>query len=896
MSRPQTYEQRLLCKAEQMLSQMAGTHEERLQLLEAAAAAKSGCDIAAYWSRFHESPAEVDRPALSKLIRCVEESGIPFPMAISSLAREPISVEAQKKIGAFYTDFRLAVLMAADCSSRLKQGSSVADFAAGTGILIAGVASVYQQKFPGDFNRWLAQNLYAFDLSPLALRGARAALLSMTCDLSALEAMSSHWKVTDSLLDAALSRLHLDIVVGNPPWGKLKLSRHEFLMQNGAQRVYGTDYADLDDQHYASSKERLRLYAKQVKETYRLLGGAEPDMYMAFLQRAVDSAVDGGHISYLVPAGLIRSKGTQVLRQYLFDHADRVEFDLLDNQANYFTIDSRFKFVLLSFDKAVRPGTQADHFYFSIPTADSRGVTPGEPIRFPIRQLRAARPDLTVPEVRSDAEKALFFKICQNGRPWGTVDGLWQADIAREVDMTNDRDCFLPAADAGAIPVVEGRMVQQHRFGAKTYLSGSGRSAKWIPCAGACRPQFYYPRDRLSPELAARTEMPRAGYCDIGGQTNERAMMSALIPPGVVCGNKVPTILFPRDSSGNLIYLWIGITNSFVFDWMIRRIISTTVNYFLLFSIPMPDLLPESPIAQGIIQRTRQLAAMGDEYYTGDAMAELRGEIDALAAAAYGLNMTEIELVLADFPILDRRQPPIRSEKKSTVTRDLMLSKCEQYLDTASRGYTDRYAQAKEAGARAYIPTEMTLLSKKEVPCMASAANDVKLVIYKKIVDGDLRKFSATSNDQPSGGGARDLRFSPAEDFLPAFAAMFPNRDGPVLHGLFSWVDLPPTEVDIHPPTPSRPSEIRIGRVHECFPAEVIPRSARDCILLLILDGGGSVWPYFTSEHSLRTDNWHPMVRDAILRGLHARRPRRITPMGYINLADGRSYTNGEQF
>ena len=46
-------------------------------------------------------------------------------------------------------------------------------------------------------------------------------------------------------------------------------------------------------------------------------------------------------------------------------------------------------------------------------------------------------------------------------------------------------------------------------------------------------------------------------------------MMSAVIPPNVVCGNKVPTMLFPNDASGDLIYLWIGITNSFVFDWMI---------------------------------------------------------------------------------------------------------------------------------------------------------------------------------------------------------------------------------------------------------------------------------------------------------------------------------------
>ena len=62
---------------------------------------------------------------------------------------------------------------------------------------------------------------------------------------------------------------------------------------------------------------------------------------------------------------------------------------------------------------------------------------------------------------------------------------------------------------------------------------------------------------------------------------------------------------------------------------------------------------------------------------------------------------------------------------------------------------------------------------------------DVKLVIYKKIVEGDLSKFTATSNITPSGGGARDLRFSPATEFFPVFQRMF-TQNGPILSGYFS--------------------------------------------------------------------------------------------------------------
>lgn len=67
-------------------------------------------------------------------------------------------------------------------------------------------------------------------------------------------------------------------------------------------------------------------------------------------------------------------------------------------------------------------------FLFSMPTAASKNVTKGNPVCFSISQLEAARPDLTIPEVGSEEEKNLFFKVCENGQSWGQVDNVWFAD------------------------------------------------------------------------------------------------------------------------------------------------------------------------------------------------------------------------------------------------------------------------------------------------------------------------------------------------------------------------------------------------------------------------------------------------------------------------------------
>ena len=149
--------------------------------------------------------------------------------------------------------------------------------------------------------------------------------------------------------------------------------------------------------------------------------------------------------------------------------------------------------------------------------------------------------------------------------------------------MTKERPKFMGRATAGALPLVEGRMVQTHRFGVKGHISGTGRSAVWeaYPIGGSrLSPQFWIRPEDMPLGNQHRTDLLRVGFCDIAGQTNERSLMAALIPPGVICGNKVPTILFPEDTSEERLQVWTAIANSFAFDWMLRRVLTTTVNYF----------------------------------------------------------------------------------------------------------------------------------------------------------------------------------------------------------------------------------------------------------------------------------------------------------------------------
>jgi hypothetical protein len=235
---------------------------------------------------------------------------------------------------------------------------------------------------------------------------------------------------------------------------------------------------------------------------------------------------------------------------------------------------------------------------------------------------------------------------------------------------------------------------------------------------GEMAPQFWMDAGELSESLHARALTGRVGFCDITGQTNERAMLAARIPAGAVCGNKVPTITFAgHPSPVDAADLWLAVVNSFAFDWLVRRLITTTVNFFLLRGVPFPDLDVNSKDGQRLIELARLVDAGYRDGATGGPhqLAEWRAEMDALVLRAYGLRYTDAQLVMQDFPLLDRGQVALPGEPRSTVTRDLVLDALARLEGDDGLESARRLADALLLGATAYTPAEMARVKTRTV-------------------------------------------------------------------------------------------------------------------------------------------------------------------------------------
>lgn len=724
MSAPKPFEASLLRDAAQALDDAASASRDCQQarnvLLACVAAELSGVKrdrLRIDWFPEFSAPVSSGRAA-AFIAEAILRTRIPPPLAVASLAQPLIPESERRKNGAYYTDFRLAQYAASKV--RKRKVRSVLDCACGTGILLAAVVLHLAKDSPSAITDLIGGAICGADLSEQALKGTFLSLATLTDDTAALRSVARRLRVQDSLLSGVecwsdIAPAGFDVVVGNPPWEKLKVTRHEWLRAHGAERHYGQAYGvEANERVLASAQTELSTYVRRLETLYRSHGGGEQDLFKFFLELSLGLCRAGGDTVLLLPAGLIRSQGTACLRRFAFERCSDVEITVLENRARFFSIDTRFKF--LTFHGIPARGSERKDIRLVTTSASEKSVKVERVLSIPRLALQKARPDLSVPEVRSEAEWKVFRDFVAKGIRFGDPDGPWRPKLMREVDMTRDRPHFRPATDHdNTVPLIEGRMVHQFRIPAKRYVSGTGRRACWLPVSedveAELRPQFRYPQDRLPDHVQERVWMTRAGFCDITGQTNERTMLAARVPGGTVCGNKVPTVIFADDDNLDSTDCWLAIVNSIPFDWMLRRVVTTTVNYFLLLDLPLPRITPNSPDGRRLVALSRRLSE--NRFVKPWERAEIRSEIDWRVLAAFGHDSATLALLLNDFPLLDRSQPPLPGEQQSTITRDFLLLRSAQHLNGASRAliaeWQERVSVARTIGAVPYVPSHLVV-------------------------------------------------------------------------------------------------------------------------------------------------------------------------------------------
>jgi hypothetical protein len=446
------------------------------------------------------------------------------------------------------------------------------------------------------------------------------------------DARAFHWPLE---FPDMMARGGFDVVLGNPPWDTMSPDAKEFFSPHDGQ----VRFMSPDDQKARIAEllkapglaeawdvycHRLYALASFFKESgrYKLfaegnLGKGDFNIYRMFTELALRATRPQGRAAQFVPENLYNGANAAAIRRYLFDECRLDRLVAFENTRKvWFDIHTLAKFCLY----VAAPGGKTATFraVFGVNSTEKlAALSAGLPIEMPVSLVEEFSPEaFAIAEVAHPSDIVISRKLYARLPKFGAdLQGSATREYMREIDMGNDREDF--DNDSDGVPLYEGRMVEAFDHRTKAYVSGRGRSAVWRELefgfpTKAIVPQWHLSLDRIPAKAEARWQSYRPAFCDVGGVTNARFLMAALIPPNVICGHSVPTILFhPQDDC--LSMLWLGVTNSFCIDFLARKKAALHMTYTVLDSLPLPRSYSATPLEAAIARRALILTATGTE-------------------------------------------------------------------------------------------------------------------------------------------------------------------------------------------------------------------------------------------------------------------------------------------
>ncbi len=430
-----------------------------------------------------------------------------------------------------------------------------------------------------------------------------------------------------------------DVVLGNPPWDKVKLLEQEFFASrsgriasaaNSAARkrlISKLQHEDValwrewseasreaeGESHFVRNSGRFPLCGKGDVNTYALF--AEQD---SFLLRPT------GRAGFIVPTGIATDDTTKEYFQFLTDGSRlRSLFDFQSGPGLFGAIGhGTFKFTLLSISGSGL-AEKADLSFNSRAVAEAR--SPEKVFHLSAEDIYTLNPNTrTCPIFRSARDAKINLSIYRRvGVLWREDDAAssnsWGLKFLRMMDMASDSACFKSSADlegAGArllgsayvgvgprcVGLLEAKMVHHfdHRFGDyRDHPKGSENlTLPDVPLARLQNPE-YAPLGRYwvpSEEVDARLppEWKRQwllGWRKITKPQNERTMIASLFPRQAV-GDAMP-LVFSSESPTLLAGLYACLC-SFVVDYATRQKVggtNLTYGYIRQFPVLAPRAL-----------------------------------------------------------------------------------------------------------------------------------------------------------------------------------------------------------------------------------------------------------------------------------------------------------------
>jgi Putative DNA-binding domain len=501
-----------------------------------------------------------------------------------------------------------------------------------------------------------------------------------------------------------------DAIITNPPWETFQPDAKEFFAEHSdLVTKKSMDIHDFEaeqarllrdpevmkawlDYHSRFNHQRhyFRVAPEYVNQVPIIDGkrhGKDVNLFKLFLERCVSLLRDTGECGIVIPSGIYTDLGAMKLREMLFNRTQITGLFGFENRKEIFeSVHRSFKFVVLTLKKGghtVRfPAAFMRHDVSEL--SDFARYT----LNIPVEMIRRLSPDsLSVMEFKNELDVAIAEKMLHWPLLGTAIPDTWNVELHREFNMTDDAALFDKTQKAGHLPLFEGKMIWQfnHRFSdARYWISEKKAREALLPSRIRRLSRATEIAGRLQEIDKSRMTLDyehyRLGYRDIASSTNERSMICTVLPRRVFAGNTLNLQRPINDLFGNghwkevpwlsaseMAYLC-AVFNSFTIDWMIRQKITSHLNMFYVYQLPIPRLSARDAASSAIVERASRLICTTPEFdelarevglqsHRGGVTdigerAKLCAELDGLIAHLYGLTEGEFGHVLGTFPLV----------------------------------------------------------------------------------------------------------------------------------------------------------------------------------------------------------------------------------------------------
>lgn len=604
-------------------------------------------------------------------------------------------------LGSYYTEEDFAYKITkkaieeylANCSS-IPEFISIADFSCGGGAFLVSAQKICKKKK-------IKIKLLGVDVDPIATMITRSRVMAEQNECLEMKVLlgnpliqeSCTNKVLDAFIMALKGRYYnqnlalniyklYDVVIGNPPWEKIRFEEKKFLshymsanqINSKKNRLNSIKIESEENKIFYSSLvedyEKAKIIIKN-NDTFLDTRRGELNTYALFTEYALKCLSQNGIVGLIVKSSLLKMPVYSDFMKHSMVSKILYEAYMFVNRKKIFNIDSREEFSVIYYKNKNK-----DDLRIAVDIDDFKNFYMNEKIVVTYEMLKLLNPETAMlPNIKKNDDLKFLCNIYTNN----PIFGIQYKDchFGRLVHLTNHSQYIVRENQRGYLPVYEGKFIELYTGNYATFKNmdvnkkykdkAIAFQIKDISIDEYPESRFYIRSDIWDNLSKNFQDKYIIAWRSLTAATNRRTMLATVLPLIPTCQSIQLLQLGNMDDMLQILALF----NSIVFDYIVRmKMAGLDLTQTIIKQIPVPQKEKfesiiifqdkEDTIRNHIYIRMKYLyyndkrvSKLFDGYgiyeSTGKSRKQIIAELDLLVGSLYGLSKKEIKEIAKTF-------------------------------------------------------------------------------------------------------------------------------------------------------------------------------------------------------------------------------------------------------